>query len=117
VAGYTKRIPTLLEKQMITKALRKKKNPREDAKAIAVKRLLVGQLAEAMKDQKKTKFAMACELRTSRAYLDRLLDPQHTTVSLLTITRAASVLGKRVIFTISDEGKEPHSARPFAISQ
>ena len=101
---------------MITKAFQKNKNPLEDAKAIAVKRSLVSQLAEAMKEQKKTKFAMARDLRTSRAYLDRLLDPQHTTVSLLTITRAASVLGKRVDFTISDEGKEPHSARSFAIS-
>lgn len=100
---------------MITKGLRKK-NPREEAKAIAVKSLLVGQFAQAMKDQKKTKFAMARELRTSRAYLDRLLDPQHTTVSLLTITRAASVLGKRVTCTISDAGNELNSSRLLAVS-
>lgn len=60
-----------------------------------VKRVLAWQLSEAMKKQQKTKQAMARELRTSRSQLDRLLDPQNTTVSLETITRAASVLGIR----------------------
>ncbi len=75
---------------------------REEVEAIAVKRVLAWQLSEAMKEQQKTKQAMARELKTSRSQLDRLLDPENTTVSLETITRAANVLGKRVIFTIAD---------------
>jgi antitoxin HicB len=74
----------------------------EEVEAIAVKRVLAWQLSEAMKEQQKTKQAMARELQTSRSQLDRLLDPQNTTVSLETITRAATVLGKRVIFRIAD---------------
>jgi antitoxin HicB len=77
---------------------------RGEMEAIELKRLLVCELSEAMKDQQKTKMAMAHELGTSRSYLDRLLDERHTTVSLLTITRAAGVLGKRVVVTLTDAG-------------
>jgi hypothetical protein len=45
---------------------------------------------------------MARELGTSRSQLDRLLDPRNVSVSLHTITRAANVLGKRVIVRIAD---------------
>jgi antitoxin HicB len=79
---------------------------REHVEAIAVKRVLAWQLSKAMKEQRKTKQAMARELGTSRSQLDRLLDPQNTTVSLETITRAASVLGKRLIFAITDARTE-----------
>jgi len=56
----------------------------------------------AMRKQQKTKQAMARELHTSRSQLDRLLDPRNTAVSLDTITRAAKVLGKRVILRIAN---------------
>jgi hypothetical protein len=52
--------------------------------------------------QQKTKRAMAAELKTSRSQLDRLLDPQNTAVSLDTLTRAAHVLGKRLVLEIRD---------------
>jgi hypothetical protein len=85
---------------MTTDVTRNEESLQEDVEALTVKRLLVRELIKVMKDQHKTKLAMARELRTSRAYLDRVLDPQHTTVSLRVITRAASVLGKRVSLTI-----------------
>jgi antitoxin HicB len=87
---------------MTTETAQKKMQHREDPAALAVKCLLVNELEKAMKDQQKTKTALARDLQTSRWYLNRILDPQHTTVSLLCITRAASVLGKRLSFTISD---------------
>ena len=55
-----------------------------------------------MHKQKKTKMAMARQLRTSRSQLDRLLDPQNTSVALDTIARAAKVLGKRIIIRVAD---------------
>ncbi len=55
-----------------------------------------------MRKKKKTKQALAKELRTSRSQLDRLLDPQNIAVSLDTISRAARALGKRVIIQIAD---------------
>jgi antitoxin HicB len=75
---------------------------REEVEAVAVKRVISWQLAEAMRKKKKTKQALAKELNTSRSQLDRLLDPQNIAVSLDTITRAARALGKRLIIRIAD---------------
>jgi|SRR5215471_8509452 len=74
----------------------------EQVEAVAVKRVLSWQLAQAMRQKKKTKQALAKELKTSRSQLDRLLDPQNVAVSLDTITRAAQALGKRIIIRIAD---------------
>ena len=75
---------------------------REEVEAVAIKRVLAWQLEDAMRKQQKTKQAVAKELRTSRSQLDRLLDPQNIAISLDTITRAARVLGKRVILRVAD---------------
>jgi hypothetical protein len=75
---------------------------REEVEAVAVKRVISWQLAEAMRLKKKTKQALAKELKTSRSQLDRLLDPQNVAVSLDTITRAAKALGKRLVIRIAD---------------
>jgi antitoxin HicB len=75
---------------------------REETEAVAIKRVLGWQLEQAMRKQQKTKQAMAKQLRTSRSQLDRLLDPRNVSVTLDTITRAARVLGKRVILRVMD---------------
>ena len=72
----------------------------QEVEAVAIKRVLAWQLERAMREQRKTKQAMAKELRTSRSQLDRLLDPQNVSVTLDTITRAARALGKRVIIRV-----------------
>jgi predicted XRE-type DNA-binding protein len=75
---------------------------REEAEAVAIKRVLAWQLEQAMRKQQKTKQSMARQLRTSRSQLDRLLDPQNVSVTLDTITRAARALGKRLIIRVAD---------------
>jgi antitoxin HicB len=75
---------------------------REEVEAVAIKRVLAWQLEQAMQEQRKTKQAMAKQLRTSRSQLDRLLDPQNVSVTLDTITRAARALGKRVVIRVAD---------------
>src|ERR1700752_4366073 len=75
---------------------------REEVEAVAIKRVLAWQLEQAMREQQKTKQAMAKQLHTSRSQLDRLLDPQNVSVTLDTITRAARALGKRVIIRVAD---------------
>jgi hypothetical protein len=75
---------------------------RGEVEAVAIKRVLAWQLEQAMQDQRKTKQAMAKQLRTSRSQLDRLLDPRNVSVTLDTITRAARALGKRVIIRVAD---------------
>jgi antitoxin HicB len=79
-----------------------KEGIREDVEAVAIKRVLAWQLEQAMKEQQKTKQAMAKQLRTSRSQLDRLLDPQNASVTLDTITRAAKAVGKRLIIHVED---------------
>jgi predicted XRE-type DNA-binding protein len=68
----------------------------EECSAIAIKRVLARQLAEEMKQKKITKTEMATRMQTSRTQLDRLLDPEKTGVSLDTIQRAASVVGRQL---------------------
>jgi antitoxin HicB len=75
---------------------------REEVEAVAIKRVLAWQLEQAMQEQQKTKQAMAKQLHTSRSQLDRLLDPSNVSVTLDTITRAASALGKRIIIRVAD---------------
>jgi len=88
---------------------------REEVEAAAIKRVLAWQFAQEMERQHKTKRAMAAELHTSRSQLDRLLDPQNTAVSLDTLTRAASVLGKRLVLEVRD--LKPHRPQSRAASR
>ena len=64
--------------------------------AAAIKRVLSEQIVQAMSDQQLTKAAMARRMHTSRAALERLLDPTNETVTLHTLTRAAQALGRQV---------------------
>jgi antitoxin HicB len=75
---------------------------REEVEAVAIKRVLAWQLEQAMRKQRKTKKAMAAQLRTSRSQLDRLLDPQNAAVTLDTMSRAARALGKRLVVGVAD---------------
>ncbi len=74
----------------------------EEATEVAIKRVLAWQIKQAMKEQKLTKVEMARRMKTSRAQLDRLLDPCQTHVQLHTMQRAAAVLGKRLRLDLVD---------------
>ena len=65
----------------------------EEFRAAAVKEVVAWQIAKAMKDKKLSKNKMAALMQTSRAQLDRLLDPEQGNVTLETLHRAAHVLG------------------------
>jgi antitoxin HicB len=97
--------------------MREKKNPREgstlesfleeagileEVNARAMKKLLALRLAETMRKKKISKAAMAKRMRTSRAQLDRLLDPGNQSVTLLTMSKAAGALGKRLFIHLDD---------------
>lgn len=68
----------------------------EESTAVAVKRVIAWQLAEAMKAEKITKKALAERMHTSRAHLDRLLDASDTGMTLETMARAAQALGRQL---------------------
>lgn len=69
--------------------------------AVAVKRVIVYQIAQEMRRRKLTKTAMADRMKTSRAALDRLLDPANPSVTISTLERAASALGKKLIVELA----------------
>ena len=68
----------------------------EEVTGAAIKRVLSRQIAEAMAEQKLTKTEMASRMHTSRAALDRLLDPEHEAVTLSTLRKAAQVVGRQL---------------------
>lgn len=75
---------------------------RDEVDAVAIKRVIAWQLAEAMKASKISKKAMAQRIGTSRSQLDRLLDPENSSVQLQTIAKAARAVGKRLRVEMED---------------
>jgi antitoxin HicB len=67
-----------------------------EAEAIAWKRVIAYQISQLMREQNLTKTEMAQRMQTSRAAIDRLLDPENTSATLVTLEKAALVLGKRL---------------------
>ena len=75
-------------------------NIADEVKNEAVKRLISYNLLEEMKKQNINKTQMAKKMSTSRAALDRLLNPSNDSVTLSTLTKAANVLGKKLILQL-----------------
>ena len=82
--------------------LLKKDGTLSEVNILALKRVLSWQVAQEMKSRGISKSAMAKAMSTSRAALDRLLDPENTSVTLHTLERAAFVIGKRLRIELAD---------------
>lgn len=65
-----------------------------EVRAAAVKRVLALQMRQAIEQQGITNSELASRMRTSRAALDRLLNPENRSITLLSMSRAATALGK-----------------------
>jgi DNA-binding Xre family transcriptional regulator len=68
----------------------------EEVSARALKRLLALQVAEIMAASQLSKSQLAERLQTSRAQVDRLLDPNNTAVTLASLERLAHAVGKQL---------------------
>ncbi len=68
----------------------------EEVTASALKRVLARQVEAAMKEKQLSKAEMARRMRTSRAALDRLLDPEYDAVTLNTLRKAAVAVGREL---------------------
>lgn len=73
----------------------------EEAETVAIKRVIAYQVRQLMKEKKITKTEMSHRMKTSRAALERLLDPENESVTLQTLDRAARALGKRLQITLA----------------
>jgi hypothetical protein len=69
---------------------------REEVTATAVKAVIALQLAEEMKKQGISKKRMAEMMHTSRAQLDRVLDPENGSATIETLQRAAKIVGRQL---------------------
>ena len=67
---------------------------REEVTAAAIKAVVARQLAAEMKKKRITKKRMADLMKTSRAQVDRLLDPDNGSATLESLQRAARIVGR-----------------------
>ena len=69
---------------------------REEVTAAAIKRVLARHVEPAMKANNFSKAEMARRMHTSRAALDRLLDPEYDAITLSTLRKAAQAVGREI---------------------
>jgi antitoxin HicB len=71
-----------------------------DAEATAIKRVIAYQIEQEMKAQNITKTKMAELMHTSRAVVNRLLNPKSSSLTLNTLESATHALGKQLNISI-----------------
>jgi antitoxin HicB len=73
----------------------------DDAEAVAAKRVIAFQIAREMERAEISQAELARRMHTSRSSVERLLDPANPAVTLSTLERAASAVGKRLTVRLS----------------
>jgi len=76
----------------------------EQVQLNALKKTLAHQIRAMMEERGIPKTEMASRMNTSRSSLDRLLNEDFYNVTIATISKAASVLGKRIELSLIDNG-------------
>lgn len=69
---------------------------REEFEAVAIKEVLAWQIAEAMRRGNISRTGLARRMKTSRSQVGRLLDPKDGNVTLATLQRAATIVGRKL---------------------
>ena len=69
---------------------------REEFEAVAIKEVLAWQIAEAMRQNNLSRARLAEKMKTSRSQVGRLLDPKDGNVTLTTLQRAATIVGRKL---------------------
>jgi antitoxin HicB len=72
----------------------------DEVKATAMKRVIAIRIEKEMLKKQITQTDMAKLMGTSRAAIQRLLDPKNTSITLLTLNKAAGALGKDLEITL-----------------
>jgi DNA-binding Xre family transcriptional regulator len=68
----------------------------EEAKTQVAKEMIAWQIEQAMKEKRLTKKRMAELMQTSRTQIDRLLNPKDHNVTLATLEKAATIVGRQL---------------------
>ena len=74
----------------------------EEVEAVAIKRVIAHQFQSLLERKNITKTDMAEKMHTSRAALNRLLDPDNTAITVQTLVRAASAVGKHIKISLAN---------------
>jgi hypothetical protein len=67
-----------------------------EVEALALKRVVSLQLQQILEQENVTKTTLAARMKTSRAALDRLLDPSNPSLTVASLGKAAAALGRKV---------------------
>ena len=78
----------------------KEEGIQQQATTAAIKSVIALQLEREMKKQRITKKRLAELMHTSRAQVDRILDPDKGNVTLETLQRAAALVGRQLRFEL-----------------
>ena len=69
---------------------------RPDVEILALKRVVALELQQILEQEHITKTQLAARMKTSRAALDRILDPTNPSLTVATLGKAAAALGRKV---------------------
>ena len=67
-----------------------------EVETLALKRLVAHELQRILTEERITKTQLAARMKTSRAALDRILDPANPSLTVASLGRAAAALGRKV---------------------
>lgn len=67
-----------------------------EVEALAMKKAIALQLQRILDEERISKTQLASRMKTSRAALDRILNPASASLTLGTLAKAAAALGRRV---------------------
>jgi len=73
----------------------------DDAESVAAKRVIAFQIAREKERANISQAELDRRMHTSRSSVERLLDPANPSVTLSTLERAASAIGKRLTVQLS----------------
>lgn len=69
-----------------------------EVETLALKRLVAHELQQILEEEKISKTQLAARMKTSRASLDRILDPTNPSLTVASLGKAAAALGRKVEF-------------------
>ena len=69
---------------------------RPEVEVLALKRVVALQLQQILEQEHITKTQLATRMKTSRAALDRILDPGNPSLTVASLGKAAAALGRKV---------------------
>ncbi|MFA7232056.1 MAG: helix-turn-helix transcriptional regulator [Victivallaceae bacterium] len=78
----------------------KENNILDECEASATKRVLTWQIEQAMRETNISKSELARRMHTSRAVVDRMLNPENPSITLQTMEKAARAVNRRLTFEL-----------------